>query len=215
MARTESNTELSLGSTCPDFRLPCVLCHREFGRDEIFGAGTDAFHRKALLVAFVSVHCPFVQHMEQAFTDVARRYAGAVATVCICSNDEVAFPEDAPAEMQKQGERLGWNKGGSGPVPCGIPYLHDASQNTARAFAAACTPDLYLFDREPKLVYHAQFDQTRPYRESDAARGLERHPEIHQPAHGGDLEAAIENLIAGGAPLENQVPSLGCNIKWR
>ena len=116
--------------------------------------------------------------------------------------------------MKKQGQRLGWDQGGEGAVPCTIPYLHDPSQETAREFHAACTPDLYLFDADFKLVYHAQFDRTRPYRESDAARGLERHPEIHQAAHGADLERAIENLIAGGEPLVDQTPSLGCNIKW-
>lgn len=200
---------------CPDFRLPCVLCDRELGRDEIFGGHADVHGRKGLLVAFVSVHCPFVQHMEQAFTAVAKKYAADIATVCICSNDMVAFPEDSPAEMKKQGERLGWDVGGDGPVPCAMPYLHDASQNTARSFFAACTPDLYLFDRDLRLVYHAQFDRTRPYRDSDAARGLERHADIHQAANGADLEAAMTNLVAGGAPLRNQVPSLGCNIKWR
>lgn len=215
MARTESNSELSLGTVCPDFALPCVLCDTTLRRDTIFGGVADVHGRKGLLVAFVSVHCPFVQHMEEAFTAVAKKYAGSVATVCVCSNDEVAFPEDAPAEMKQQGERLGWDKGGDAAVPCAIPYLHDASQETARAFHAACTPDLYLFNAELELVYHAQFDATRPYRDSDAARGLERHPQIHQAAHGADLEAAIENLVAGGAPLLQQVPSLGCNIKWK
>ena len=212
MARTESNSEMAPGAVCPAFELQCVLCDKALGRDDIFGGVDDAARRKGLLVAFVSVHCPFVQHMEAAFTALAKKYSSAIATVAICSNDDVAFPEDGPAEMRKQGLRLGWADGGDG---CSIPYLHDPSQETAREFHAACTPDLYLFDAEFKLVYHAQFDRTRPYRESDAARGVERHPEIHKAAHGEDLERAITNLIAGGAPLADQVPSLGCNIKWR
>ena len=210
MARTESNGELPLSATCPAFELDCVLCNKALGRDDIFGGVDDADGRKGLLVAFVSVHCPFVQHMEAAFTALAKKYSSAIATVAICSNDAVAFPEDAPAEMRAQGMRLGWG----GSDGCHIPYLHDSSQETAREFHAACTPDLYLFDAALRLVYHAQFDRTRPYRESDAARGVERHPQIHQAAHGADLERAIENLIADGAPLEDQVPSLGCNIKW-
>jgi hypothetical protein len=211
MARTESNTELALGAPCPAFELECVLCHKALGRDDIFGGPDDVYSRKGLLVAFISVHCPFVKHMEEAFTALAKKYSKEIATVCICSNDMVAFPEDGPEGMREQGQRLGWDKGEG----CTIPYLHDPSQETAREFRAACTPDLYLFDADYKLVYHAQFDRTRPYRESDAKNGVERHPEIHQPAHGADLEVAIKNLIAGNPPLEHQVPSLGCNIKWK
>ncbi|MEZ2348476.1 redoxin family protein [Terriglobus sp. RCC_193] len=211
MARTESNTELSLGAVCPAFELECVLCNKALGRDDIYAGPDDPYARKGLLVAFISVHCPFVKHMEVAFTALAKKYAREIATVCICSNDEIAFPDDGPAGMREQGKRLGWDKGEG----CTIPYLHDDSQETAREFHAACTPDLYLFDQDRKLVYHAQFDRTRPYRESDAKAGVERHPEIHQAAHGADLEAAIKNLITGNPPLAHQVPSLGCNIKWK
>jgi|GEM_PF-54946 len=215
MARTESNTELPLGATCPPFELSCVLCNKALSRDDIYPGPDDPYQRKGLLVAFLSVHCPFVQHMEQAFTALAKKYAKDIATVAICSNDANEFPEDAPEKMREQGQRLAWDKGSTGDFPCPIPYLHDESQEVAREFRAACTPDLYLFDADRKLVYHAQFDRTRPYRESDAKNGVERHPEIHQPAHGFDLEAAIQNLIAGNPPLTNQTPSLGCNIKWR
>lgn len=181
------------------------------GCDDIFGGVDDAAGRKGLLVAFLSVHCPFVQHMEAAFSAVAADYAGSIATVAICSNDEVTVPEDAPEHMRAQAERLGWSKIGSN----GLPYLVDPSQETAREFHAACTPDLYLFNAALKLVYHAQFDATRPYRDSDAANGVIKDERIHQAANGSDLRAAIEALLSGAPPLSVQTPSLGCNIKWR
>ncbi len=208
MARTPSNQDLPLGSICPSFELPCVLCGKPRGRDDIFGGTDDPHDRKGLLVAFFSVHCPFVQHMELAFTALMREYTSRIAAVAICSNDADAFPEDAPEHMRAQGERLGW-------PAFHMPYLADASQETAHAFHAACTPDLYLFNTHYKLVYHAQFDETRPYRASDENNGIAKHPRIHQPAHGAGLRHAIEALLAGQPPITTQIPSLGCNIKWR
>lgn len=209
MARTPSNQDLPLHSLCPAFELTDAVTGKAYGRDDIFGSADeeafDGAHRKGLLVAFLSVHCPFVQHMEQAFGDLAAEYADRIATVAICSNDSTAFPEDAPAQMKAQAERLGWK----------FPYLVDDSQETAREFHAACTPDLYLFNAQDELVYHAQFDGTRPYRQSDAQNGVVKDDRIHQPASGRDLRAAIENLLAGHPPLTQQTPSLGCNIKWR
>ncbi len=210
MARTPSNTDLPLGTICPAFELPDVLTGRAFSRDDIFGGPDDATERKGLLVAFLCVHCPFVQHLEHAFTTLAARYADRIATVAIMSNDIEHQPEDAPEHMRAQAIRLGWPTIGDG-----IPYLLDASQETAREFHAACTPDLYLFNGDYALTYHAQFDRTRPYRQSDANNGIEKHPEIHIPAHGVDLEAAIAALIHNQPPIATQIPSLGCNIKWR
>ncbi len=201
MARTESTNELALGAVCPAFELPDVISWRAMGRDDVFGGLDDAGERWGVLLAFLCVHCPFVKHMEEAFGALAHEFAGEIATVAISSNDIAAHPEDAPEHMRAQAERLGWK----------FPYLYDESQETAREFRAACTPDLYLFDREWKLVYHAQFDGTRPYRKSDTAF----LPEIHQAATGRDLRGAIEALRTGQPPLEHQRPSLGCNIKWR
>ncbi len=222
MARTPSNHDLPLGTVCPAFELPDALTGRAISRDDIFGGPDDPGRRKGLLVAFLSVHCPFVQHMEQAFTTVMREYAERIAAVAICSNDAETVPEDAPENMRSQAERLGWpaigrNSGAaanhdSGP---GLPYLIDASQETARAFHAACTPDLYLFNAQYELVYHAQFDETRPYRASDEKNGILKDARIHQPAHGASLRQAIEALLADAPPLATQTPSLGCNIKWR
>jgi hypothetical protein len=206
MARTPSNTDLSLGTVCPAFELPDVVTGHAVGRDDVFGGPDD--ERKGFLVGFLCVHCPFVQHMERALTDVLARYAKDVAAVAIMSNDLATNPDDGPELMRAQAARLGW-------PALGIPYLLDESQETAREFHAACTPDLYLFNGQYELVYHAQFDRTRPYRQSDATAGVERHPEIHAEAHGADLEAAIQALLAGEPPINAQIPSLGCNIQWR
>ncbi len=205
MARTESNAELALDSVCPAFELLCVISGRAMGRDDIFSGIDDAQGRKGLLLAFVCVHCPFVQHMEQAFGELAAEYAGRIAVAAISSNDVMAFPQDAPGFMREQATRLGWT----------FPYLYDESQETAREFHAACTPDLYLFDQKFRLVYHGQFDETRPYRQSDAAAGVIRDDRIHQAAHGEDLRRALEAVLAGKPPLAVQRPGLGCNIKWR
>ena len=204
MARTPSNQDLPLGTLCPAFELSDVITGKAFGRDDIFGGVDDEGNRKGLLVAFLSVHCPFVRHMEAAFSVVAKQFQDGIATVAICSN-EATTPEDAPKHMRSQAARLGWN----------FPYLSDHSQETAREFHAACTPDLYLFNQGFELVYHAQFDGTRPYRTSDANNGVVKDSRIHQAANGADLRAAIEALLAGKPPLGQQTPSLGCNIKWR
>lgn len=207
MARTSSNQDLPLGTVCPAFELTDVVTGHAVGRDDIFGGVDDESARKGLLVAFLSVHCPFVQHMEDALSALTKEYADRIASVAICSNDAETVPEDAPEHMRAQAERLGW--------PGIMPYLGDASQETAREFHAACTPDLYLFDAEFKLVYHAQFDETRPYRESDAKSGLVKDERIHQAAHGADLRAAFDALLVGKPPVDPQMASLGCNIKWR
>ncbi len=205
MARTESNFDLPLGAICPAFELQDVITGRGFGRDDIYGGVDDANGRKGLLVAFLCVHCPFVQHMEDAFATLAREFKEHIAFAAISSNDVQAYPEDAPQHMRAQAERLGWR----------FPYLFDESQETAREFYAACTPDLYLFAEQCRLTYHGQFDHTRPYRLSDAQRGVEKDEAIHQKANGSDLRRAIEALLRGDGPLEDQVPCLGCGIKWR
>ncbi len=205
MARTESNIDLPLGSTCPPFELLDIRTGKATGRDDIFAATDDPDGRGGLLVAFLSVHCPFVQHMESAFGQLTSQFADTIATVAIMSNDIAAFPEDGPDAMRDQAARLSWT----------FPYLQDEAQETAREFHAACTPDIYLFDRDLSLVYHGQFDETRPYRASDQSAGIIKDDRIHQPAHGADLRHAITNMLAGKPPLTTQTPCLGCNIKRR
>lgn len=207
MARTPSNQDLPLGTTCPAFELTDVITGRAMGRDDIFGGLDDETERKGLLVAFLSVHCPFVQHMEAALTTLLKEHTGSIAAVAICSNTATT-PEDAPEHMKAQALRLGWDT-------LGVPYLDDESQQTAREFHAACTPDLFLFNANYELTYHAQFDATRPYRQSDANNGVPKDNRIHQPAHGADLRTGIHALLTNQPPLTQQIPSLGCNIKWR
>lgn len=183
MARTPS-TMLALGTPAPAFRLPDY--------DGRLHALEDFAAQPALLVAFICSHCPFVRHLRQEFAAFAREYAPrGLAVVAINSNDILAYPQDGPEAMREEGAALGY----------GFPYLLDESQDVAKAYQAACTPDFFLFDATRRLVYRGQFDDSRP--------GTER------PVTGADLRAAVDALLAGRPPIAEQRPSLGCNIKWR
>ncbi|MDQ1343144.1 MAG: hypothetical protein QG571_1764 [Pseudomonadota bacterium] len=183
MARTPS-TMLALGTPAPAFRLPDY--------DGRLHALDDFAAQPALLVAFICSHCPFVRHLRQEFAAFAREYAlRGLAVVAINSNDILAYPQDGPEAMREEGAALGY----------GFPYLLDESQDVAKAYQAACTPDFFLFDATRRLVYRGQFDDSRP--------GTER------PVTGADLRAAVDALLAGRPPVAEQRPSLGCNIKWR
>ena len=183
MARTPS-TMLALGTTAPAFRLPDY--------DGRWHSLEDFAAQPALLVAFICSHCPFVRHLRKEFAAFAREYAArGLAVVAINSNDVVAYPQDGPDAMRAEAAELGY----------GFPYLLDESQDVAKAYQAACTPDFFLFDASRKLVYRGQFDDSRP--------GTER------PVTGADLRAAVDALLAGRPPVAEQRPSLGCNIKWR
>jgi peroxiredoxin len=174
-----------LGKLAPDFSLPDVLSGKMVSRDGVKGAG-------GLLVMFLCVHCPFVKYVEQGIARFAGDYAGqGLGIVGISSNDAVAVPDDSPEGMRAQAKRLGFT----------FPYLYDESQQVARAYEAACTPDFFLHDRDLKLVYRGQFDASRP--------------SLNVPVTGNDLRRAVEALLAGKPPLDEQVPSLGCNIKWK
>ncbi len=147
---------------------------------------------RGLVVAFISSHCPFVKHVRGEFARFAREYqARGVAAVAIMSNDLSVYPEDGPAGMKADVVSLGY----------AFPFLLDENQEVARAYQAACTPDFFLFDGNMKLVYRGQFDSTRP--KGDA------------PATGADLRAAADALLAGKPPLAEQLPSIGCGIKWK
>jgi peroxiredoxin len=174
-----------LGKLAPDFSLPDVLSGKMVSRDGVKGAG-------GLLVMFLCVHCPFVKYVEQGIARFAGDYAGqGLGIVGISSNDAVAFPDDSPDGMRAQAKRLGFT----------FPYLYDESQQVARTYEAACTPDFFLYDRDLKLVYRGQFDASRP--------------SLNVPVTGSDLRRAVEALLAGKPPLEEQHASLGCNIKWK
>ena len=146
----------------------------------------------ALVVVFLSVHCPYVKHVEKALGQLSIDYAGtALAMVGICANDVDRYPDDAPINMAAQAERCGWE----------FPYLHDETQQVALAYSAACTPDFFVYDAERALAYRGQFDETRPSTGVDAT--------------GASLRGAIDKVLAGEAVPEPHVPSAGCGIKWK
>jgi len=189
MSRTES-AMVSLGTVAPAFELKDVVSGKAVGRDDV------AAGQPGLLVMFICVHCPYVKHVEEGLARIGRDYEGKIGIVAISSNDTVEYPEDGPEEMRSQAVRLGFR----------FPYLFDETQEVARAYDAACTPDFFLFDRDLKLVYRGQLDDSRP-RRGDHGNDL--------PVTGKDLRAAMDAVIAGKRPDTNQRTSIGCNIKWK
>jgi peroxiredoxin len=174
---------LELGTPLPDFSLPDTSGRRR-GPAEFADA-------KGMLVVFMCNHCPFVLHILEGLTQFARDYqTRGLAIVAINANDAESYPDDSPANMAKLAAARQFS----------FPYLFDATQSTAKAFEAACTPDFFLFDGGRRLVYRGQFDGSRP-----GGR---------LPVTGVDLRAAADALFAGRT-VDKQVPSLGCSIKWR
>jgi len=199
MSRTES-TMVQLGTIAPAFELVDVISGKAMSRDDVFSAGIDA-NKRGLLVMFVCPHCPYVKHLEAELGRIGRDYfgengEGPIGIAAIMSNDTVEYPQDGPEEMKDQAARNGWS----------FPYLLDESQEIARAYEAACTPDFFLFDGEMKLVYRGQLDESRP-RRGDFGNDV--------PVTGKDLRGALDAVVAGKRPDTNQRSSIGCNIKWR
>ena len=183
MALTPS-TMLALGSPAPGFRLPDT--------DGRLVALDDFRDAPALLVAFLCNHCPYVKHVRHGLAELAREYqAKGVAVVGIGSNDVVSHPDDSPEKMAEEKARVGYT----------FPYVFDETQDVAKAYRAACTPDFYVFDRGHSLVYRGQMDASRP---GNAV-----------PVTGRDLRAALDAVLAGRPVPADQRPSLGCNIKWK
>jgi peroxiredoxin len=152
----------------------------------------DFDDQPALLVMFICNHCPFVKHVADGLTRLAMDYMPkGVAIVGINSNDAATHPHDSPEQMIHEAENRGYP----------FPYLYDEGQDIAKAYGAACTPDFFLYDKSRKLVYRGQLDASRP---SNAI-----------PVTGTDLRAALDAVLAGRSPPEQQIPSIGCNIKWR
>ena len=191
MSRTES-TMVELGTVAPAFELVNVLSGRALSRDDVFALGG----KKGLLVMFVCVHCPYVKHVEEQLARIGEDYAGKIGIVAISSNDIAAYPEDGPDDMKAQAERLGWR----------FPYLLDESQEVARSYGAACTPDFFLFNSAMQLVYRGQLDTSRPRRKDFGN---------DEPVTGADLRKALDEVLAGRTPDPEQRSSIGCNIKWR
>jgi hypothetical protein len=190
LAKTQS-TMVSLGTVAPAFELLDVISGQAIGRDDVFAQA-----RQGLLVMFICVHCPYVKHVEEELARIGVDYAGKIAIAAIQSNDTVEYPQDGPEGMREQAQRLGFR----------FPYLLDETQEVARAYDAACTPDFFLFDAEMRLVYRGQLDESRP-RRGDSGNDV--------PVTGKDLRGAMDAVIAGTLPDANQRTSLGCNIKWK
>jgi peroxiredoxin len=183
MARTAS-TMLPLGTAAPQFSLINV--------DGQTVSLSDFQGKPALLVAFISNHCPFVKHVAPALADLTREFQSAgVGVVAINSNDVANYPADSPEQMVREVEDRGYT----------FPYLFDETQEVAKAYGAACTPDFYLFDKNQKLVYRGQMDASRP--------------DSGVPVTGQDLRRAVEAVLAGKPVTADQKPSIGCNIKWK
>ena len=175
---------LPLGTALPEFALPDLEGTRVTSQQ--FAGQTG------LLVAFICTHCPYVKHIQREFAHFAREYrARGLAIVAIASNDAASHPDDGPAGMVKDAREQGYD----------FPYLYDESQAVAKAFKAACTPDLFLFDRDLRLVYRGQFDDSRPGNK--------------QPVTGADLRAAADAVLSGQPVPAAQKASIGCNIKWK
>lgn len=178
------STMVPLGTKAPSFSLP------DTGGKLV---SIDNFKSSpALLVVFLCNHCPFVKHVLPHFVQLAQDYQRrGVGIVGISSNDVNAYPDDDPAKMAELSRNMGFT----------FPYLYDESQQVARAYGAACTPDFYLFDRDRQLVYRGQMDDSRP------SNG--------RPLTGTDLKAALDAVLDGRQVSEDQKPSVGCNIKWK
>ena len=183
MSAVES-TMLELGSKAPDFTLPIVT-------GGILNFTKYSKRSKGIVVAFICNHCPYVKHLNKAMVNLANTYLqNGIGFIAISSNDVEKYPQDSPSKMVEVVREEGYP----------FPYLYDETQEVAKAFKAACTPDFYLFNNNQELVYRGQFDDSRP------GNGKE--------ATGIDLQLAIDALLKGEAPTERQIPSIGCNIKW-
>jgi len=184
MARTPSNM-LPLGTPAPDFTLLDTVSGKTVSLN-------DLKSDKATVIMFICNHCPFVKHVDEQLVEVGNDYmAKGVSFIAISSNDVDNYPQDGPELMKEEAASLGYP----------FPYLYDASQEVAKAYDAACTPDFYIFDSDLNCAYRGQLDDSRP------GNG--------KPVTGSDLRAALDDIIAGKAVSTVQIPSLGCNIKWK
>ena len=184
MVKTLS-TMIPLGSEAPDFRLPDVVSGSELSLGDL---KSDV----ATVLMFICNHCPYVKHLQDGLVEVADEYIPkGVSFVAINSNDVENYPDDSPEKMKEVAEEKGYK----------FPYLFDETQEVAKAYDAACTPDFFVYDRALKCVYRGQFDDSRP------GNG--------KPVTGKDMRMALDSIVAGEAVDWEQIPSIGCNIKWK
>jgi len=176
---------LALGTAAPAFDLPDVASGKRFSLESFAG-------KRALLVMFISRHCPYVQHVKEELARIGKDYGTRnVGIVAISANDAANYPDDAPAKLKEMAEDSRFT----------FPLCYDESQGVAKAFSVACTPDFFLFDSDRRLVYRGQLDDSRP------SNG--------KPVTGRDIRNALDAVLAGHAVSEDQKPSLGCNVKWK
>jgi peroxiredoxin len=177
------STMLALGTVLPEFKLPDVRTAATVGSEDLSG--------HPLLVVFLCVHCPYVKHIQAGLAEFSREYADSeLGIVGIASNDAGSHPEDGPENQAKVADQVGYR----------FPVLYDVTQEVARAFTAACTPDFFLFTADGRLAYRGQFDDARP------GNTL--------PVTGESLRTAVDSVLEGNAPSSDQHPSMGCSIKW-
>lgn len=176
---------LPLGSTAPPFELPDVVSGQSYRLESFTG-------KAALLMMFICRHCPYVQHIEQHLAQLGRDYEGrGVGILGISSNDPAGYPDDAPDRLKDMAQHVGFR----------FPLCFDATQEVAKAYRAACTPDFYLFDGQRRLVYRGRLDDSRPGN--------------NRPVTGRDLRGAIDAVLGGTTVQGDQKPSIGCSIKWK
>lgn len=184
MAATPS-AMVELGTKAPDFNLPDTISGKQISLDEI---KSD----KATVVMFICNHCPYVIHIIDELSEVVKEYQKkGVNFAAISSNDIVNYPQDSPERMKEFAEAHKFS----------FPYLFDETQEVAKAYKAECTPDIFVYDKDMKLVYRGQFDDSRP--------------SLSKPVTGKDLTAALDAILEGRPVDKNQIPSIGCNIKWK
>jgi peroxiredoxin len=180
----KASTMLPLGTSLPHFTLPDVRTQKRISPDHFSG-------KSALLVMFICRHCPYVIHVQEELGKLGRDYdKKSVGIVAISSNDVKHYPQDAPDRLKEMADELHFP----------FPYCYDESQDVAKAFTAACTPDFFVFNKDRKLVYRGQLDDSRP------GNG--------KPVTGRDLRMALDAVLEGEAVPAAQIPSAGCNIKW-
>ena len=176
---------LPLGTTAPPFSLPDVVSGKTYSHDSFIG-------KDALLVMFICRHCPYVKHVEHEISRIGKDYQDKnLGIIAISSNDPVYYPDDAPERLKEMAKRLDFR----------FPFCFDETQDVAKAYKAACTPDFYLFDAQRRLVYRGQLDDSRPSN--------------NKPVTGRELRAAIDAVLADKSVDHNQKPSIGCSIKWK
>lgn len=184
MAATPSNM-IDLGSKAPFFNLPDTVSGRLLSLNELKS-------NIATVIMFICNHCPFVIHINEKLVEVSNEYTQkGISFIGISSNDVVNYPQDSPEKMKIHAQKTGYT----------FPYLYDETQDVAKSYDAACTPDIFVYDKDMKLVYRGQFDSSRP------GNGL--------PVTGKDLTNALDTILNGEEVNKNQIPSIGCNIKWK